>query len=456
LQSTVGSTGGPPAGSTYTTTYTYDDADQLTKQTTPSGANYQFFYDTRGNLRGTQYPNTTFSWDDIDALGQLKNHFNRHGSITAATTTAPADANGSPIADYSYTYTLDGQRSQETRTFGTTAGVVTGYAYDSLGRLEKVTRAANDCTAYSYDADSTRTQIRTSTAANCATFTTASSYAYATGPHTPVDALTSVTPTGGSAVNYSYEGGGTADGDGHVTGRGANTFTWDGLGRLKSAVVGGNSACYTFGPDGALRTRLYDAGGSTTCATATTTRNYLLGGSFETNASGTILTSYDDGPAGDLTSFNGPPTPSSTATYLYYNGHGDLAAEVTGATIVTHTYDAWGTPLDAPPANTTTHRYTGAWDKQYDTTTSLVLMGARPYDPATGRFLAIDPIDGGSLNNYDYAGQDPVNGYDLDGLSKCIAFCSFNGLLLNPVSPQGSLPLVTTIARPTSTLGLSD
>jgi hypothetical protein len=42
-------------------------------------------------------------------------------------------------------------------------------------------------------------------------------------------------------------------------------------------------------------------------------------------------------------------------------------------------------------------------------------MGARPYDPTIGRFLAVDPIDGGSLNNYDYAGQDPINGYDLNG-----------------------------------------
>jgi hypothetical protein len=42
-------------------------------------------------------------------------------------------------------------------------------------------------------------------------------------------------------------------------------------------------------------------------------------------------------------------------------------------------------------------------------------MGARPYDPSFGRFLSVDPIDGGSLNNYDYAGQDPINGYDLDG-----------------------------------------
>jgi RHS repeat-associated protein len=103
--------------------------------------------------------------------------------------------------------------------------------------------------------------------------------------------------------------------------------------------------------------------------------------------------------------------------YLYYNGHGDLAAEAdaSGARTALHTYTPFGAPNDAPPANSTVHRYTGRWDKQYDTTSSLVLMGARPYDPSLGRFLAVDPIDGGSLNNYDYAAQDPVNGYDLSG-----------------------------------------
>jgi hypothetical protein len=44
-------------------------------------------------------------------------------------------------------------------------------------------------------------------------------------------------------------------------------------------------------------------------------------------------------------------------------------------------------------------------------------MGARPYVPGTGRFLGVDPVEGGSANAYDYANGDPVNGFDLDGLT---------------------------------------
>jgi len=43
-------------------------------------------------------------------------------------------------------------------------------------------------------------------------------------------------------------------------------------------------------------------------------------------------------------------------------------------------------------------------------------MGARQYAPGLGRFLEVDPVEGGSANDYDYVGGDPVNAVDLDGL----------------------------------------
>ncbi len=148
-----------------------------------------------------------------------------------------------------------------------------------------------------------------------------------------------------------------------------------------------------------------------------TTTNYLLGGLIETNAAGTV-TSYDvDGPAGDLAHYAGPPTVGTAVSFAFYDAHGDLVAETTtNATGKTnYTTDPFGAPLQTTPSNTTTERFTAQWDKKLDTTSNLVEMGARPYDPAIGRFLTTDPIEGGSWNQYDYAWQDPINSYDLDG-----------------------------------------
>ena len=105
------------------------------------------------------------------------------------------------------------------------------------------------------------------------------------------------------------------------------------------------------------------------------------------------------------------------ATFAYCDAHGDLAAEETTSPTgqTNYTYDLFGARLQTPVANITIERFTGLWDKKLDTTTSLIEMGARPYDPQLGRFLSVDPVEGGSANTYDYAGQDPVNGYDLDG-----------------------------------------
>ena len=150
--------------------------------------------------------------------------------------------------------------------------------------------------------------------------------------------------------------------------------------------------------------------------------HYLYAGGssdmFETNLAGTTSYSTTDGPTGDLAHYTGPPTSGSTVSYQYLNGHGDLAAEAdnTGTRTNIYSYDPFGGPNETTPTNTTTKRWTGGYDKRLDTASNLIQMGARPYDPVLGRFVTTDPIEGGSLNAYDYSGQDPVNSFDLTGL----------------------------------------
>ncbi|WP_432832451.1 PA14 domain-containing protein [Dactylosporangium sp. CA-092794] len=106
---------------------------------------------------------------------------------------------------------------------------------------------------------------------------------------------------------------------------------------------------------------------------------------------------------------------------------GDLFATVQNGGLTVgdvQAYDPYGQPLTtAGGLDNQPGRFDFGWLGQYQRpyehagALSIMEMGDRPYSPLFGRFLSVDPVEGGSANDYDYVMGDPVNKTDLDGNS---------------------------------------
>lgn len=97
----------------------------------------------------------------------------------------------------------------------------------------------------------------------------------------------------------------------------------------------------------------------------------------------------------------------------------------------------------------TPRRRTGGWvdnrtllDQPTDAAAGLNLLGARVYDPATGRIPQRGPVleanDPNQLGGYTYAGNNPVAASDPTGLSSCVKLEDGDGpCAQNANTPQG-------------------
>ena len=404
-----------PGGETLTFDYAYRSTDGLLQSQKVNGVTAATLaYDPQtSRLASVTYP---------DGVRTSYSYFG-NGQVDGVTVTTP-DARFTRIA-HSLTRADAGRITAESLIVRGTAESreTRGYTYDASGRLTKAVittgsarstfdygfgpQAASCASSYAAGKDN----LRTSGARDGATFASC----YDAGGR-----LVSTTdPALGGSAEMSYDARGRITG---ISGPRALAMTWSGattLARLDEAT-----------PDGFVRTTLETYEGDIldkTVATETGSSTLRYGGPFllavvDGAVTGVGATQY--GLAGGAT----VTVEAGTEAVLTLSGADgaelarvavpSLGAGSAGDTGLAARFGPYGEPLVAPTSTSAIPDYSwraGAMQETLPGFSSVTLMGARPYHPWLGQFLAPDPVLDAGNNLYSYTNADPINQRDASG-----------------------------------------
>ncbi len=327
-----------------------------------------------GLLTGTAVGAVTEAWTH-DAFGAPASHAASHGATPLYQATWSRDA-------------LDRIVGVTETILGTTT--TRAFAYDPAGRLVTVSEAGAPVRAYGYDANGNRTS---------------STGPAATATHDAQDRLLTQ-----GAATYTHGAGGERTS--RTQGGQVTAYDFDLLGQLLGVAL----------PDGRLVEYLQDGTGRRAGkkVDGVQVKGWLWASPLrplaELDGTGAVVSRFVY-----ATRQNVPDLVlRGGATYRVITDHlGSprlVVDAATGAVAQRLDYDELGRVLlDTNPG----FQPFGFAGGLYDPDTGLVRFGAREYDAETGRFLSKDPtlFWGGDTNLYAYAGGDPVNRVDPDGLS---------------------------------------
>ncbi|MGH3078100.1 MAG: DUF6531 domain-containing protein [Gaiellaceae bacterium] len=365
------------------TDYTYDALDRLTAVTS-GGQTTSYAYDVSSNLVQTTLPsgNGYVESRTYDRVGRLTEVSSQRGATILARFVSTLDRVGNP------TQIVRSGSLAQTQTYG----------YDANSRLTSVCFQVGSCAGasdpfirWTYDEVGNRLTEQRPGASTTYTY----------------DARDRLLSAGSTSFTY--------DQNGNELSAGSRTFTYDLANRPKTTTQGSTTTTYAYDGDD-LRVQ------ASTGSQANRRTSFLWdmnGGlpqiALERDGSEKLLRRYVYGMRRiSQTAGNG-------TSYFVYDGLGSVAhlASPSGQTQRTWSYEPFGEIRTEEKANgnqpESAMRFTG----EYLDPTGLYHLRARQYDPATGRFLRLDPAgqspDDRAISAYSYVANRPTVMVDASG-----------------------------------------
>ncbi|MFD8081800.1 RHS repeat-associated core domain-containing protein [Kitasatospora sp. NPDC059722] len=399
-----------PWGTQIVVTNTYDESTGrplsqfVDKQTAATGAVQQvtYAYNAAGRMTAVRnIPNNIPSSTDLqcfnyDYLGRLTNSWTDTGTLTQA----PQPTVGG-IGSCANSTPTSGVQAPLKTTVGGPAAYWQSYGYDLTGNRTQLVQhdPSGDTTK-----DTTTNQTFPATG-TVNTPTTAPNTGGGTGGPHALTTTNTTSPNGTSASSAQYDAAGNTTAVTDTSGTAA--LTWNGEDKLASYAKTG-----TAGPT----TYLYDASGNQLIRRDPGKTTINLGGD-ELVYNGSTVTGvrYYQIPGGVTLVRQG-----GTSTYQIADPHGTGNLALDGTTLAEsrRPSDPFGNPRGTQPTTWAgDHGFVGGTK---DDATGLTNLGAREYQPTTGRFLNPDPLldtgDPQQWNAYAYSNNDPQNLSDPSGL----------------------------------------